>query len=180
MMTTLGSLKLSLATTSAAAMLRCPVPRANARRVSRPGPPSIQPVPKPSAINRSPARIPRVPQDVEDLVDIRYGEQQHRRNKAYVANPIEHGLHSRGYFAYHALKASPPASGSRVSRNSQPAIFFESTLIPRNQQRQYQGQVTDRADRQRHHDANGEGQVALGKLGQLGQERRASCRTKQQ
>ena len=31
---------------------------------------------------------------------------------------------------YHALKANPAASGSRVSRNSHPAIFAEFTVTP--------------------------------------------------
>jgi hypothetical protein len=51
---------------------------------------------------------------------------------------------------------------------------------PREQERQDQRQVPDRADRQKHYDANGEGQIALGKLGQLWQERRARRRAKQQ
>ena len=97
-MTTLGSLKLSLATTSAAAMLRCPVPRANARRVSMAGPPSIQPTPKPSAIKKEPSEDAARAEDVQNLVDIRYGEQQHHRNQAYVGNPVEHGLYLRRYF----------------------------------------------------------------------------------
>src|SRR5438046_2444443 len=47
MTTTFGSLKLWPATTSAAAMLRCAVPRARTRRFSTSGPPKNQPVPKP-------------------------------------------------------------------------------------------------------------------------------------
>ncbi|MGA8988954.1 MAG: hypothetical protein WB500_00960, partial [Rhodoplanes sp.] len=40
-----------------AAMLRWPVPSAMTRLVSASGPPSNQPIPKPNAISRSPARI---------------------------------------------------------------------------------------------------------------------------
>jgi hypothetical protein len=61
MTTTFGSLKLWLPTTSAAAILRCAVASASTGRVSLPGPPSIQPMQNPSAMNRSPASIPRVP-----------------------------------------------------------------------------------------------------------------------
>jgi hypothetical protein len=64
---TLGSLKLGLAITSAAAMLRWPVPSARTLLVSPSDPPSNQPVPKPNAINRNPARIPRVPQTCRTL-----------------------------------------------------------------------------------------------------------------
>ena len=35
-------------------------------------------------------------EDMENLVDIRHCEQQHHRNKNYVGNPVERGLHSRG------------------------------------------------------------------------------------
>ncbi len=67
MTTTFGSSKLWLATTSAAAMLRWPVPSAMTRFVPASGPPSNQPIPKPNAINRSPARIPRVPKTCRTL-----------------------------------------------------------------------------------------------------------------
>src|SRR5215475_3306571 len=61
MTTTFGSLKLWLPTTSAAAILRCPVPNASTRLVSALGPPRNHPLPKPSARKRTPARMPRVP-----------------------------------------------------------------------------------------------------------------------
>jgi hypothetical protein len=64
---TLGSLKLGLAITSAAAMLRWPVPSARTRLVSPSDPPSNPPVPKPNAINGSSARIPRVPKTCRTL-----------------------------------------------------------------------------------------------------------------
>ena len=48
-------------------MLRWPVPRAKTRLVSLPGPPSNQPMPKPSATNRRPAKMPRVPKTSRTL-----------------------------------------------------------------------------------------------------------------
>ena len=59
--TTLGSSKLWLATTSAAAALRWPVPSAMTRLVSTLRPPSSQPIPTPNTVRSSPARIPNVP-----------------------------------------------------------------------------------------------------------------------
>jgi len=81
MTTTLGSLKLSLATTNAAAMLRCPVPRANARRVSMPGLPSIQTNAEAQCDQSKSAEDAARAENVENLVDIRHCEQQHHRNK---------------------------------------------------------------------------------------------------
>ena len=58
MTTTFGSLKLWLATTSAAAMLRWPVPSAITRFVSALGPPSNQPVPKAQRDKQKPRKDP--------------------------------------------------------------------------------------------------------------------------
>ena len=48
-------------------MLRCPVPSATTHFVSALGPPSNQPIPRPNAIKRSPARIARVPNTCKTL-----------------------------------------------------------------------------------------------------------------
>ena len=64
MTTTFELLKIWLATTSAAAMLRWPVPSATTSFASLSGPPSNQPVSKPNVINRSPARIPSCAEDL--------------------------------------------------------------------------------------------------------------------
>ena len=59
--TTFGSSKLWLPTTSAAAIFRCAVASASTGRVSLLGPPSTHPMQNPNAMNRSAARMPRVP-----------------------------------------------------------------------------------------------------------------------
>ena len=64
MTTTFEALKIWLATTSAAAMLRWPVPSATTSFASLSGPPSNQPVSKPNVINRSLARISSCAEDL--------------------------------------------------------------------------------------------------------------------
>src|SRR4051794_37332164 len=64
--TALGSLKLWLAITRAAAILRWAVPRASTHLASL-GPPSSHPTLNPNAVNRKPARIPRVPKTCRTL-----------------------------------------------------------------------------------------------------------------
>jgi hypothetical protein len=49
------------------AAIRCAVPSAKTRLVSLPGPPSSHPIAKPRAINKRPARIPRVPKTSRTL-----------------------------------------------------------------------------------------------------------------
>ena len=68
MTTTFGSVKLWLATTRAAAMLRCAVPSPRTVRVSAAGPPSNWPITKPMAMKSKPARMARVPNKESTLL----------------------------------------------------------------------------------------------------------------
>ena len=102
--TTFASLKLWLATTSAAAMLRWPVPSAMTRLVSALGPPSNQPVPRPNAINKSPARIPRVPNTCKTLSMFAAVIKHIEQDETDVGNPVEHGLHPFGQVAVTRLE----------------------------------------------------------------------------
>ena len=99
MTTTFGSLKLSVATMSAAAILRCEVPSATTRFVSPPGPPSNQPIANPSAINRSPARIARDPKTCTTLLMFAAVISNSSSNRlifemtSSTASPVLRGLH---------------------------------------------------------------------------------------
>ena len=101
MTTTFGSLKLWLATTSAAAMLRWLVPRAMTRLVSVPGPPSNQPIPRPKAIIEVPQAF---------LVCRRLVETY---RWADVGDPVEHSLHPTGQVFVMRLQGEPRGQGEQ-------------------------------------------------------------------
>jgi hypothetical protein len=105
MMTTLGS-KLSLATTSAAAMLRCPVARASAHRLPILGSPSIQHA-EAQCNQQQSSEDAACTEDMKDLVDIRHSEQQYHRDKGRIGNPVEHELHPRDYFVVPRPQSEP-------------------------------------------------------------------------
>jgi hypothetical protein len=83
MTSTLGSLKLWLATTSAAAMLRWPVPSAMTRLVPVSGPTSNQPIPKHNTINRDSARVHRVPR--KGFVEPEYVREGRSRHPVQIS-----------------------------------------------------------------------------------------------
>ena len=180
MTTTFGSLKLWLATTSAAAMLRWPVPSAMTRLVSSPGPPSNQPIPKPNAINRSPARIPRVPKTCRTLSMFAAVINNTSRMRLTLEIQSSTGFTRRGQVLVTRLQGKPDGEREQHQQDEGASNLPRINSNSREQQRQDDRQITDGDDHQQHHRANGKGEVALGKFSELRQERRAGRTTEQQ
>jgi len=127
--TTFGSAN-PLATTSAAAMLRCAVPSASTLRVSRPGPPKSQPVPKPSAMSSRPARMPPVPNTLSTLRRFAPVIATMSTVRLRLETRSRTGLMRPASAGSLARPARPMASGNSISKSSERAIFNGSTVAP--------------------------------------------------
>ena len=121
MTTTFGSLKLWLATTSAAAMLRWAVPKRQdpSRVVVRS---AEQPAnAKAQSDKQKPSKDAAGAEDLQNLVDVRCGDQQYQQDEADVGNPVEHGLHPCGQVLVTRLqgKARWQAGAASAGRGSE-------------------------------------------------------------
>src|SRR5688572_4976410 len=128
--TTLASLKFWPATTSAAAVFRWAVPNESTPRVSAPGPPSTQPMPKQRATKikaatipnepRMLAMLPRCPAVVSTTTKIMLMLEMGATNA--LMRPAAGGCHARS--------ASPTASGISISRMRDRAMLAGFTDTP--------------------------------------------------
>src|SRR5215218_984060 len=127
---TFGSSKLWLATTSAAAMFRCAVPRPRTDRVSLAGPPSAQPQAKPTARNRTPARMPPVPKIAITLRTFNNVWSVIRAIRLMFDVLSKIGLIVAARSGRFALSANAPANGSSISSTRDLAISAGFTDTP--------------------------------------------------
>ena len=106
------------------------------------------------------------------MIDVRCGDQQYQQDEADVGNPVEHGLHPCGQVPVARLQGKPGGEREQHQQDEGATNIPRINSDPREHQRHDDRQVTDRDDHQKHHRANGKCEVALGKFGELRQERR--------